>query len=87
MNSDRYTDLNIEIPLFYEIKNITTLHEGIYKEIKLHAFLITYTVNEMSNFNPRMFTNPIATLKRTDYEDDFAPGLILTLLWRGSVHI
>jgi hypothetical protein len=31
---------------------------------------------------PRIFTTPIVALKLTDYEDYFAPGLILTLLWR-----
>jgi len=29
MNSEGYTDLNRERPLFYEIKNITPFHEDI----------------------------------------------------------
>ena len=29
MSSERYTDLHKERPLFYEIKNITSFHEGI----------------------------------------------------------
>jgi hypothetical protein len=46
--------------------------------MKLIAFLITQTENGMSNFRSSNFTTPIANLKPTDYEDDFAPGLILT---------
>ena len=30
---------------------------------------------------PHILTTPIATLKPNDYDDDFAEGLILNLLW------
>jgi len=32
-------------------------------EIKLHAFLITYTVNEMSNFNSSQLYHPDSYLE------------------------